>query len=504
MKWKSPVVPWSSCTPAQKKLLEISWKRGELSYKLTPSQQSTYRKIVKWTADAIARIFALDSSRRWGKSVLLTLLAFEFAIKRPGSRIVYCAPTFEMVRKILLPLISDMTSDCPPELRPTWAKSEKTFYFPNGSRIELYGLDLNPDAGRGTGVDYVLLDEAGFFDNLSYLLNSIIKPQMLGRRHARVICASTPSKTPGHYWSSELVPTCVSNDSHDLKTLLDADQYDEAEKQEFIAECPGGRNGTTCRREYFCEHIVDEESAILPEFRDVEADVVAEHPTPQWRDCYTILDPGFNDLAAALFCYWDFTAGILVVEDEFAKARENSGGVAKEIRRIEEKLWKGSMRRGPSYSLQPQPYLRFSDNDPRLLADLAADHGLVFAGVHKKRLELMVNDVRTALSEKRIRIHPRCKKLVAHCRNAIWKSRTTKNLDFARPGGEFGHYDLVACLVYAWLSVQKHRNPTPPVERIVRGDIKTGRFEGEPERSKWSREGSPLHSRGGALGRANR
>lgn len=489
VRWRSPVIVWNNATPEERADREIAWKRGLLEYKLTPSQRTAYKVIKRWAkATDQGRVFALDSSRRWGKSVLLLLLAIEFAIRNPGSRIVYCAPTYKMVARILLPLMAEMLSDCPPEQRPKWHKSEQYFGFGNSSRLELVGLDLNPDGARGTGVDQVFLDEAGFFDTLTYLLNSIIKPQMLGRLHARIICASTPSKTPGHYWSSELVPMCIGLGAHDLKTLLDANQYADEEKQEFIDDCPGGRNGTTCRREYFCEHIVDEASAILPEFRDVEADIVVEWPIPDWRDCYTILDPGFNDLAACLFVWWDFDNQILVVEDEFAKSRENSRGVAEAIKKIEKERWSGSLRKGPGYTLRQQPFMRFSDNDPSLIYDMACEHDLVFASVQKKSLELMVNAVRVALQSKKIRIHPRCKKLIAHCRNGIWKNTRSAKLSFDRPGGEFGHYDLIACLVYAELSVHKHRLPIPAVEKVVRGDIKTGYREGEAKRSKWQRE----------------
>lgn len=490
--WKSPVKIWSRTTEEQKAWLDVAWRRGELTYKLTPSQRQAYKLVRRWrkqlTSASVNKCFALDISRRWGKSVLLILMALEYAIKHPGSRVVYCAPTFKMVRRILLPLMADMLSDCPPELAPAYLKSEQMYRFSNGSWIELIGLDLDPDRARGTYVDCVLLDETGFFDNLGYLLNSVLKPQMLGRERSHIIAASTPSRTPGHYWSCEMVPSCIGHGAHVAKTLEDADQYTKAEVDAFIAACPGGRNGTTCLREFFVQHIIDDEIAILPEFRDVEKEIVVECKRPQWFDGYTILDPGFNDLAAVLFCYWDFEGGFLYVEDEYAEPRKTSRSVADAIKDKESKLWAGCMRRGHGFQFKPQPFLRFSDNDPSLQYDLAMEHGLVFAGVQKKSLELMVNAVRVALQHKKIRIHPRCVKLIAHCRNGVWKSRKSKRLEFDRPGGEFGHYDLIAALVYAELSVQKHRNPTPAVEKRLAGDLKIKRKDPAAEkRSKWER-----------------
>lgn len=488
--WKSPVVVWNQQTPEQRQLSAVSWKRGDLDYKLTPSQHKALRKIRRWIAkadlDGEGRLFALDSSRRWGKSVLLLLLAFEFCIQRPGSRVVYCAPLEKEALKILRPLSAQFTLDCPPSIAPEWVRSEKKFQFGNGSWIEVIGLDINPDGARGTGVDLVLLDEAGFFDNLEYLLNSVLYPQMLGRPHARIICASTPSKTPGHYWSAELVPNCVSLGAHDIRTLLDADQYTDREKREFI-KVAGGPESSTCQREYFCLHVIDEESAIIPEFADHRDNIIVEVDEPEWFDGYTVLDPGFNDLAAVLFGYWHFELRKLVVVDEFARPRANSRAVADGIKRIEKEHWGAKLRRGANWSLRPQPYMRYSDNNPGLLADMHDEHDLLFAAVQKGKLDQMVNNVRVMVQEERILIHPRCTKLISHLEKGIWKNTKSVRKSFDRPGGEFGHYDLIAALVYMVLMVNQRRNPTPKQMEIVRGDYAV-RPQKE-RRSKWQGPG---------------
>ena len=483
--WRNLVAPWSQATLEQRVLLDAAWRGGHLSFLLTPSQEDSYTKVRKWEAKGEGRVFALDTSRRWGKSVLCLVFAVEDAIRNAGWRIVYCAPTHEMVRKIILPLMAQLTQTCPPELAPEWMKSEGTFVFGNGSRIELVGLDVRPDGARGTGVDRVVLDEAGFFDNLEYLMVSIIYPQMLGRDHARIIAASTPSITPLHYWSMTVVPECINRGAHDKKTLDDASQYSSEEIEFFYSQMPGGREGVAARREYGAEHIADDSLAIVPEFRDAEKAVVRSVDPPVWRDCYVAMDPGFNDLTAVLFGYWDFLEQRLVIEDEFVAPRMNSAELALAIKRKEAQLWAGVRRRsGNGYDTKPQPYMRVCDTDLRLIADLSSDHGLVFIPTQKDNLETQVNQVRVALQHEKIVINPRCKKLALHLRHGVWKK---VNKLFEREGGEFGHFDTIAALVYLWRNVQKRRNPTPELERFVCGDLQVAN-DNAKGRSKWVQE----------------
>ncbi len=494
--WQNPVVPWVAATADQRALLDAAWRGGELSFQLTPSQSEVHAKIRHWERTGLGRVFCLDSSRRWGKSVLLITIALEDALRYPGFRIVYIAPTYDQVKRITLPLFAQLLQTCPPALRPTLVKSENAYVFGNGSRIELIGLDTRPDGGRGTGVDKVLLDEAGFFDSLEYLVIRILYPQMLGRMHARLVAASTPPSTPMHYWSREMVPKAIRENAHDRKVLDDADQYTKAEIEFFYLES-GGRDSVASRREYRAEHIADEDLQIVPEFSKVENLIVREVAPPVWRDCYVSLDPGFHDLSAVLFGYWHFQEQMLVIEDEIAAPRLNSKALADAIKDKEKKLWAGVRRRAQNgqYDTRPQPFLRFSDRDPRLLADFALDHKLAFVPAQKDELRSTINQVRVAVGAGKIVIHPRCKKLQLHLKMGVWK---TIGKMFEREGdSELGHYDLIAALAYMWRNVHKKRNPTPTLERMLMPDVRApagrpdntnhGRWQAASKESAWRR-----------------
>lgn len=491
-KWINKVLPWAQATITQRQLLDAAWRQGELAFQLTPSQRSVHSQIKKWRETGKGRVFALDSGRRWGKSVLLCTIALEEAMRHAGRRIVYLAPTYDMVKKITLPLFAQLLQTCPPNLRPTHVKSENSYVFANGSRIELIGLDTRPDGARGTGVDLVLPDEAAFFDNLEYLVISILFPQMLGRPHARLIAASTPPVTPMHYWSTTMVPEAAANDAHSRRTLDDADQYSREEVEFFYSQMPGGRDGVAARREYRAEHIADETLQIVPEFPKVEKDIVRAVEPPAWRDCYVSLDPGFHDMSAVLFGYWHFHEQKLVIEDEIAAARMNSRDLASAIKDKEAALWKDVRRRGSNgeyTSSKAQPFLRVSDNDPRLLADLAMDHKLAFVPTVKSDLDKHVNQVRVAIQTGAILIHPRCKKLCLHLRMGVWKQAGKL---FAREGGELGHFDLIAALTYMWRNIHKRRNPMPVIDRMLMPDIAMPKSRAQNDNGRWqaAREGN--------------
>lgn len=508
--WQCAVPSWPEADREQRVLLDAAWRAGELDFLLSPTQQQVVAKIERWEKkrDFTDRIFALDSARRFGKSFVCVHRGLTKANRRPGARIPYVAPTYKQVKNIVLPVFSELLRSCPPKLRPTWMKSESVFEFPNGARIELIGLDTNPDGARGTGMDDCLLDEAGFFDNLEYMLYDVLYPQMLGRPWACILAASTPSETPMHPWSRDIVPACISKNAHDKRTLDDAVQYSELEIAAFWESMPGGRNGVKARREFGAEHIADDTLSIIPEFREAEAaGMVREVEPPVWRDCYVALDPGFHDMSAVLFGYWNFLEQTLVIEDEIVAPKLNSSELARQIKDKEQKLWGSVRRRGSGYDTKPQPYLRISDNDPRLLADLFLDHKLLFVATQKDSLVSQVDQVRVAVQTGKIIIHPRCKKLVLHMRAGVWKKTpfhhaiTGKDQRkmFEREGGEMGHFDGIAALVYLWRNIHKRRNPTPQLERFVMDGVPVppvANDNGRPPASKWTQEGAKMRRQG--------
>ncbi len=464
MTWTSPVIPWDKCDAPRKAALREAWRRGELSYKLDPNQLQVYQAFRAWESNPKRRdkVFVFDISRRYGKSLIQLLICVENCIRRERSRVPYASSTLVAVKEILLPLMEDMLIDCPPDLRPTYTKADASFRFKNRSRLLLVGCDVNPHRLRGTHLDFGAVDEAAFFGNLEEILVSVLFPQMQGRKGASLLCGSTPPTSPSHYWSETVVPQAMSNNAHVHRTIEDNPRLSKAEIEDEI-NLLGGREATACRRELFAEHVAEETLMIVPEYRREREHVWAQDPPlPQWCFTFVSMDPGWSDMTGVLFGYIDWNKQCLVLEDELCLPQANTNALAKSIRDKEEKLWKSRpyFSRSRGGVTKPNPIARITDVDHRLIQDLYQDHDLRFIPTAKDNLDQQIVSLRDAFQKHRILVNSTCPITDKHLSNGVWANDKRKN--FSR-SGDFGHFDMVAALVYLWRNVQPYlrRNPNP-------------------------------------------
>jgi hypothetical protein len=91
--------------------------------------------------------------------------------------------------------------------------------FHNGSEIHIAGCDNgNAENLRGHESDLNLIDEAGFIDDLEYVLKDILMPQTL-TTGGRTIISSTPPRTPAHYFQ-RLCMEAVQSDYYSKFTIV--------------------------------------------------------------------------------------------------------------------------------------------------------------------------------------------------------------------------------------------------------------------------------------------
>lgn len=415
------------------------WRRGTLRYALHADQ----RRVRDVWRSAPGRVFVLECARRWGKSVLAVNEVNETAITVSKARIKYAAPTMKMAREIVAPLMQELHDAAPKDMRPRFHSSDLVWEFPNKSRIVLAGCDNgNADRLRGTGSDLAVVDEAGFVDDLRYLIQSILLPQMM-TTGGRIFMPSSPSRTPAHDFTGYCV-AAEADGRYAHRTVYDAPHLTAAVIEEFKREC-GGEESTDWKREYLAQRVVDESIAVLPEFTRNLATIVREVERPPFFHALTSIDAGFEDLTAALFGYHDFMRDALVIEDELAFHRANSGTIAPAILAKEQELWGGK-----------EPAVRVMDADAIVRADMSTMHGLHCRLPRKDDKSAQVNALRVALP-RHVIVHPRCKALIAHCKGAVWNKQRTS---FERADG-MGHYDGVDALVYAWRHTDRSANPFP-------------------------------------------
>lgn len=435
------------------------WYRGILTWKLHHIQKLMLTSYLEQDQE----ITVIACARRLGKSYMLALLAVETCLKQPNSIVKYVCPKKNMVKTIIQPIMNELLKDCPAELKPEFKYNDYMYVFPNGSQIQMAGTDNGHHENlRGGKSDLWIVDEAGFCDELKYVVNTILAPTT-DTTGGRGVIASTPSKTADHDFITEFYNPYFYDNKLIKYTIYDNPLLSAEKIQEIINRYPRKEKDPEFRREYLCEVVPGSELSVVPEFtEELEKKIVREHPRPPFFDGYVSMDIGGKDLTVLLFGYYDFKNGLTVIEDElvFHKKTDDmilnsrNDKIAEAIRKKEESLWTSPL----SGEFKP-PYLRVADNNNLiLLNDLQYQYNLLFIPTRKDNREAALNTMRVQLAEEKIIINPKCTTLIFHLKNGTW---ATNKKDFSRSKNH-GHWDAIPALMYLIRNIQEHRNPYPP------------------------------------------
>ena len=109
--------------------------------------------------------------------------------------------------------------------------------------------------------------------------------------------------------------------------------------------------------------------------------------------------------------------------------------------------------------------MRVVDAPAITIADMSAK-GNIWTACRKDDKQAALNRLRLSVANRELAINPRCKKLIAHLRYAIWNRARSS---YAR-SADYGHFDGVDALVYLVRSVDWHRNPYPHPLAGITGD----------------------------------
>lgn len=435
---------------SKKEAVRELWHRGRLTYKLHPVQEKMLTSYIAQNRE----ITVIACSRRLGKSFLLCLLAIETCLQKPHSIVKYVCPRKNMVKTILQPIMQQILEDCPAELKPEFKTNDYMYQFPNGSMIQMAGTDNGHHENlRGGKSDLWIVDEAGFCDELGYVVNTILAPTS-DTTGGRGILASTPSKTGDHDFITEFFRPAEADGVLIKYTIHDNPLLSRAKIQSIIDRYPLKEKDPEFRREYLCEVINNTDMAIVPEFTaELEAAVVKEVVLPPFLDSYVSMDIGGKDLTVVLFAYYDFKNGRIIVQDELVfgqKGNSRSGDedrgftirpefrideFARLVSQKEQELWSH-----PISKEFKAPYLRISDNNNVIfLNDLSYKYNIQFVPTRKDNKEAALNTMRVKLAEQKIIINPKCKTLIYHLRNGTWAKNKK---DFSRSSTS-GHWDAI-------------------------------------------------------------
>lgn len=443
------------------------WTKGILSYKLRKEQIPIHQGM--WQAiKGKESSYTVLCSRQLGKSFTALIVAFEYCIRNPGTRVPFAIPVANNYEEMYVGSINSIIADCPKDCLPEHNTTKKTISFPNGSHIKISGVEgENYISLRGAPAGLVIVDESGFMTKLKSVIDQVLFP-MTTTTGGTIVQMTTPPPTLDHdfikYYERDKRENRLSSFTI-FESGLDQSLIDRIIDKYKTPDHPTGLTNPVFRREYNCEFVADDASLIIPEWLAVKELCTKVEPIPHYYNFYhryAGMDLGFSqDQTACLFGYYNFEEAKLVIQKEFVDYgyKYTTENLSKALREIEKEIWGEDVK----------PYLRIADcNNLQMLLDMTSTYHYSWTAVRKTKtpdsgltdtkqgiLNGMVNKVRVMVSQGKIIIDPSCKQLLGCLEYGTWDENV-----FAK-SPNFGHQDALAALIYLVKVLDTYTNPIP-------------------------------------------
>jgi hypothetical protein len=422
-----------------------AWNCGDLAYKLHEAQRVIYDKIKELPTNV--RDVVLFCARRFGKSVLIVLMAIEDCIKYPGFRVGIYGPNLSQTIEIVEEKMELIANDAPPGLITKFRYGK--LYKIGQSSIRIGGFDKkNVKKNLGKGLDKIYTEEAcaSKSEEFDYAMKEVLSP-LLFHSKGIFVHATTPPPELDHSFLINVIPRAQRSDTFFKFTINDNPLADYDMKAQAI-EDSGGLNTVAYRRNYMVEVLRDGSLVCLPRFSKEKSIVDFKIPAHSSWIFFGDLG-GVRDKTAGGIAFYDFERAKLCVVDEIEfEPHATSTEIADGIQRLLKWVPEGAQCR------------MVFDMPGQSQVDFQKMHNLVLQLPSKDDFDAALNSLDVAFSKEKIEIHPRCKFLALSCENGRFNNTRTSFIRTA----ELGHCDGIAALVYGWRMCDKTTNPFPKKE----------------------------------------
>lgn len=425
--------------------------------KLQARRDANQQGMSRWweVAKRKARIVVINASRQLGKSDWAVSEVLDLAFTTPRAQIKYGASSKIQARQIIKPLFRALLEECPDEDYPTWVGEDQQYVFRNGATVTIIACDEHKaEAAAGQHAHLFVIDEAGKVDNLDFIVKSIALPMTTTTKGA-VLIISTPARSKGHSFKS-YCDVAKDKGVHLFRTIYDSDpkRVTDDDIRELCDAC-GGPTSTEWRREYLCEHITDENSAVVPEatsdrLKEITAsDEMVKATMSLYVDRYIVVIPGWNpNFCGALFAHFDKRKERVVVEDELVLPKMDADALDEALSAKAYGCWGGQ-----------KPYRILAPMEDKLIVEMG-ELQWHFSALPPELSDVDIGKLRRSVTHKRgtkLIIHERCARLKTQLEDAVW-NRTRKGFE---PNKKEGRYELTACAIYLRRELNERHDPTP-------------------------------------------
>lgn len=443
--------------------IRAAWSIGELGYRLRENQKIARQAAAKAFEKFIK--FMLYCHRRFGKSDFGLTWLTEDCVKNPGSVSAYFAPVKEGLSDYIQPIIAQVYSDCPEDMKPVLDAS-LTLHFPNGSTIIFRGSNNKSHrTKRGNAFRKVFIDEPRDVDELNVLLESVVIPSLFSTK-GQVMLGTTPpdqedhdlneiktqAEREGWYFHWDITQSAKSDPLDFPQERIDQWQRETVDKAAWL-------------REYMAVLTKDPTKTVIPEWSYEYVQKAERDEYFPFYHKYVAMDTGVRDKTAAIFGFYDFRRARLFIEAEFTlkDAEVITDRIAREVKQHEYALEYQLTHDKTSdvyknLAVNEKVYRRIADNNNLILInDLDSKHGLDFFPTRKDELIAMINELRELVKDGRVIVAPNCKELIGCLANGIWD----KNKKELARSKTYGHFDALMALIYLVRNIDWFTNPIP-------------------------------------------
>jgi hypothetical protein len=429
------------------------WRRGDIGPLLLHAGQQELLREIESLPSHVKEI-CLRISRRWGKSTLALVYAFQVCLRKPRAQVIVAAPNQKQAANITAPLVRDLVEQAPRvqgvEL-VRQLKSSLRWEFANGSQLILGGFDTAADSFRGIRADLVIVEEGGATqaENFIYTTRSVLMPVLLSTG-GKMLHVYTPAPVPDHPLHTVVEPRAFVNGSLFERNIHSCPLY-TAEQVREMCEAVGGPTSLDWEREFLVKDRRDDNKVCVPEFQEA-LQVKDCRPLPPYTKTWIAVDVGgVRDLSAFQAYAYDPNQDCVRVLAEYTlPANPTHAQLAAGIE---------AMRQ----ACQPhKPAAIIVDAPGITRSELAQTYGeaITFPSKPKDGFHANLVGVREALARGRLVVDPSCKMLITTLRSAQFNSNRTDYLWSEL----IGHADHLACLIYGLR--HKQTDVRVPAQRV--------------------------------------